>query len=353
MQENRSFDHYFGTLRGVRGFGDPRPVDAAQRASRSGTSRTAAATLLPFHPDRAEPRPAVPRRPAARLDHDARRLERRPLRPVGRRQGHRHDGATSRAPTSRSTTRSPTPSRSATPTTARCSARPTRTATTCGRAGSATTARAAARSSTTPRPATAGRPIPSGWRRAGVSLEDLPGRRHRPGRRRLLGLDRRRRTSATTATTRCCTSTSTRTRAPGTPLYDTARAPAPTSQQTRHGLVRHPAQPTCRRHAAAGVVDRRAGGVHRAPELAGRTTAPGTSSQVLDALTANPDVWSKTVLFITYDENDGFFDHVVPPTPPQSRGARAVDRAATATRSIRRQRELTRRARTASARACR
>ena len=26
MQENRSFDHYFGTLRGVRGFGDPRPV---------------------------------------------------------------------------------------------------------------------------------------------------------------------------------------------------------------------------------------------------------------------------------------------------------------------------------------
>ena len=26
MQENRSFDHYFGTLKGVRGFGDPRPV---------------------------------------------------------------------------------------------------------------------------------------------------------------------------------------------------------------------------------------------------------------------------------------------------------------------------------------
>jgi len=26
MQENRSFDHYFGTLQGVRGFSDPRPV---------------------------------------------------------------------------------------------------------------------------------------------------------------------------------------------------------------------------------------------------------------------------------------------------------------------------------------
>jgi phospholipase C len=26
MQENRSFDHYFGALRGVRGFSDPRPL---------------------------------------------------------------------------------------------------------------------------------------------------------------------------------------------------------------------------------------------------------------------------------------------------------------------------------------
>jgi phospholipase C len=42
-------------------------------------------------------------------------------------------------------------------------------------------------------------------------------------------------------------------------------------------------------------------------------------SQMLDALTANPEVWSKTALFLTYDENDGFFDHMVPPTPPRSR----------------------------------
>ncbi|KKB65016.1 phospholipase C [Robbsia andropogonis] len=38
--------------------------------------------------------------------------------------------------------------------------------------------------------------------------------------------------------------------------------------------------------------------------------------QVLQVLTANPDVWSKTVLLINYDENDGFFDHVAPPSPP-------------------------------------
>ena len=42
-------------------------------------------------------------------------------------------------------------------------------------------------------------------------------------------------------------------------------------------------------------------------------------SQVLDALTANPEVWSKTALFLTYDENDGFFDHVPPPFAPASR----------------------------------
>ena len=42
-------------------------------------------------------------------------------------------------------------------------------------------------------------------------------------------------------------------------------------------------------------------------------------SQILDALTANPEVWGRTVFFLMYDENDGFFDHVVPATPPQSR----------------------------------
>lgn len=36
-------------------------------------------------------------------------------------------------------------------------------------------------------------------------------------------------------------------------------------------------------------------------------------SKALDALTSNPEVWSKTALFLTYDENDGFFDHLVPP----------------------------------------
>ncbi|WP_156188175.1 phosphocholine-specific phospholipase C [Arsenicicoccus sp. oral taxon 190] len=49
-------------------------------------------------------------------------------------------------------------------------------------------------------------------------------------------------------------------------------------------------------------------------------------AQVLDALTSNPEVWSRTALFITYDENDGFFDHLVPPmaTNPDIPGASTV-----------------------------
>ena len=46
-------------------------------------------------------------------------------------------------------------------------------------------------------------------------------------------------------------------------------------------------------------------------------------ARVLDALTANPQVWSRTVLLLMFDENDGFFDHMPPPAPP-SRDARGA-----------------------------
>ncbi|WP_406067234.1 phospholipase C, phosphocholine-specific [Streptomyces sp. NBC_01020] len=37
---------------------------------------------------------------------------------------------------------------------------------------------------------------------------------------------------------------------------------------------------------------------------------------VYQALAADQDVFDSTVLFLNYDENDGFFDHVPPPSPP-------------------------------------
>ncbi len=58
----------------------------------------------------------------------------------------------------------------------------------------------------------------------------------------------------------------------------------------------------------------------------GQTEHPGFSSpqagqtgarQVVEALVSNPKLWRKTALFITWDENGGFFDHVAPPTAPK------------------------------------
>lgn len=39
-------------------------------------------------------------------------------------------------------------------------------------------------------------------------------------------------------------------------------------------------------------------------------------SETLDILTKNPEVWRKTVFILTYDENDGYFDHVPPFVAP-------------------------------------
>ncbi len=39
-------------------------------------------------------------------------------------------------------------------------------------------------------------------------------------------------------------------------------------------------------------------------------------SEALDILTADPKVWKKTIFILTYDENDGYFDHVPPFVPP-------------------------------------
>ncbi|SMG59726.1 phosphocholine-specific phospholipase C [Paraburkholderia susongensis] len=40
------------------------------------------------------------------------------------------------------------------------------------------------------------------------------------------------------------------------------------------------------------------------------------SARLLAALASNPEVWSRTVFLLNYDEQGGFFDHAPPPTPP-------------------------------------
>lgn len=55
---------------------------------------------------------------------------------------------------------------------------------------------------------------------------------------------------------------------------------------------------------------------------------------VLEALTADPEIWSRTVLLAPFDQNDGFFDHLPPPSPHsidadgRPAGASTVDDAA-------------------------
>jgi phospholipase C len=38
-------------------------------------------------------------------------------------------------------------------------------------------------------------------------------------------------------------------------------------------------------------------------------------AQILQTLLLNPEVWASTVFVVLYDENGGFFDHLAPPTP--------------------------------------
>jgi phospholipase C len=61
-----------------------------------------------------------------------------------------------------------------------------------------------------------------------------------------------------------------------------------------------------------------------APSLFGENVL----SLIISALMANPAVWAKTVLFLTFDENGGFFDHVPPTTAPPGTPGEYVTAAA-------------------------
>ncbi|SSW73076.1 Non-hemolytic phospholipase C [Achromobacter veterisilvae] len=52
------------------------------------------------------------------------------------------------------------------------------------------------------------------------------------------------------------------------------------------------------------------------PEVSSPRQGGAYTERVLDIPTRNPETWSRCVFFVTYDENDCFFDHVPPPAPP-------------------------------------
>ncbi len=66
--------------------------------------------------------------------------------------------------------------------------------------------------------------------------------------------------------------------------------------------------------AVSFVIADAAGSEH--PDPSSPAQGAAYTAQVLDALTADPAVWARTALLLMFDENDGFFDHVPPPAPP-------------------------------------
>jgi phospholipase C len=57
-------------------------------------------------------------------------------------------------------------------------------------------------------------------------------------------------------------------------------------------------------------------GANEHPASSGPAAGAEFIASKLQALAANPDVWAKTLFILNYDENDGLFDHVPPPVPP-------------------------------------
>ena len=66
-------------------------------------------------------------------------------------------------------------------------------------------------------------------------------------------------------------------------------------------------------------------------------------SEVMDILTKNPEVWKKTIFILTYDENDGYFDHIPPfvaPDPKNPETGKCSPGIDTGVEYIRREQEL-------------
>jgi len=313
MQENRSFDHYFGTLRGVRGFGDPRPVTLPGGKPVWHQKDEAGREILPFRPDADDLGLAfVQDLPHGWNDTQAAL------------NGGRHDrwvpakGTTTMA----YLTRDDIPFHHAL-----ADAFTVCDAYHCSFPGSTDPNRYYLWSGCVGNDGTGGGPV-LGNDEKGYSWTTYPERLERAGVTWKIyqdvgdGLDAaggwgwiEDAYRGTYGDNSLLYFDQYRTARPGDALYDKARTG--TDARTGEGLFDR-----LRADVKNGELPQVAWIV--APEAF--TEHPNWPanygawyvSQVLDALTAVPEVWARTVLFLTHDENDGFFDHVVPPFPPAS-----------------------------------
>ncbi|WP_055636879.1 phosphocholine-specific phospholipase C, partial [Streptomyces griseoruber] len=321
MQENRSFDHYFGTLRGVRGFGDPRPVTLANGKSvwhqSDGTK-----DVLPFHPDADDLGMAF----LQDLPH-------------GWNDGHaafhggKYDGwiAAKSATTMAYLNRQDIPFHYAL-----ADAFTICDAYHCSFIGSTDPNRYYLWTGHTGNDGKGGGPV-LGNDEAGYSWTTYPERLEKAGVSWKIyqdvgdGLDKaggwgwiQDAYRGNYGDNSLLYFTQYQNAQPGDPLYDKARTG--TDARTGEGFFEQ-----LKADVKGGKLPQISWIV--APEAF--TEHPNWPAnygawyvaQVLDALTSDPEVWARTALFITYDENDGFFDHMVPAFPPASaaQGRSTVD----------------------------
>ena len=319
MQENRSFDHYFGTMRGVRGFADPRAVKLPTgQVGVAPAQRLGRAAAVP------------PRRRGPRAGHSCRiRRTAGPTRtPRGTAASYDRWVPNKGVTTMTYHTRRDLPYQFAL-----ADAFTICDNYHCSLMGPTDPNRYHMWTGWVGNDGAAGGPVITNAE-AGYDWSTYPERLERAGhlRGRSIrtsawastpadsGAGPRTRTSATTATTRCSTSTSTSSRRQA-PRWRTGRRTGTNiSAQNREpdrlmdifrDDVRHGRLPK-----VSWIVAPEAYCEHPnwEPDFGAWYV-----SQVIDILSSNPEVWSKTALFVTYDEEGGFFDHLVPPTPPQTR----------------------------------
>ncbi|ABM09116.1 phosphocholine-specific phospholipase C [Paenarthrobacter aurescens] len=63
-------------------------------------------------------------------------------------------------------------------------------------------------------------------------------------------------------------------------------------------------------------------------EHPGASTPVGSANfvyRLLDTVASNPDTWDSTAIFLNFDENDGYFDHVPPPVQPRPTSGESTD----------------------------
>lgn len=102
---------------------------------------------------------------------------------------------------------------------------------------------------------------------------------------------------------------------PGNPLYEHGLTIGPTDQFARDALAG-------RLPTVSWIIPTAAQCEH--PDYLPASGANFVARQ-LDAVAANPQLWRKTVFILNYDENDGLFDHVIPPAPPAGTPDEFVD----------------------------